>query len=156
MQSQTRSPQSRGTWSGSAVDVGSTHSLPGLKRNQAPGSFETVVKGLRSFPMGNNKGPSLKEAIVCPYLTAVDKWMWITNRTFPSSPWEVFVVGDLLLGPRGWDPVRVWEGHRLGEWILLFWDATRQLCRMEDNQLQECLVSTNCWKKIPRGAFLHL
>ena len=64
MQSQTRSPQSRGTWSGSAVDVGSTHSLPGLKRNQAPGSFETVVKGLRSFPMGNKKGPSLKEAIM--------------------------------------------------------------------------------------------
>ena len=69
--------------------------------------------------MENIEGLSLDEAIVSPYLTEVDKWISITNSTFPSSPWEVFVVGDLLLGPRGWDPVRVWEGYRLGEWIPL-------------------------------------
>ena len=69
--------------------------------------------------MENIKGLSLDKATVCPYLTDADKWIWITNSTFPSSPWEVFVVGDLLLGPRGWDPVRVWEGYRLGEWIPL-------------------------------------
>ena len=69
--------------------------------------------------MENIEGLSLDEAIVCPYLTEVDKWIWITNSTFPSSAWEVFIVGDLLLGPQGWDPVRVWEGYRLGEWIAL-------------------------------------
>ena len=54
--------------------------------------------------MENIKGLSLDEAMVCPYLTAVYKWIWITNTAFPSSSRELFVVGDLLLGPRGWDP----------------------------------------------------
>ena len=97
--------------------------------------------------MENIKGLSLDEAIVWHYLTALDKWIWITNTTFPSSSRELFVVGDLLLGPWGWDPVHVWEGHRVWEHIPLLWDATWELCRRKDNQLQECLVSTNCWKK---------
>jgi len=60
----------------------------------------------------------LDEAILCHYLTALDKWIWITNTTFPSSSRELFVVGDLLLGPRGWDPVHVWEGFRCGSKFL--------------------------------------
>ena len=54
---------------------GRTRGLPGLNHNQGPGSFDTVVKDLRSIPMENIEGLSLDEAIVCPYLTAVDKWM---------------------------------------------------------------------------------
>ena len=135
---------------------GSTRGLPGPDHNQGPSSFEAVAKDLRSIPMENMKDLSLDEATLCPHLTDVDKWIWTTHSAFLSSPREVFVVGDLLLGPRGWDPVCVWEGHWLGEWIPLFWDATRELCRMKDSQLQECLVSTNRWKKIPPGAFLHL
>ena len=128
--------QSRATCSGSAVDGGAQGGLPGLNHNQGSGSFETVAKDLRSIPMENNKGLSLDEATVCPYLTAVDKWIWITNSTFLSSPWELSVAGDLLVGPWGWDPVCIWEGYRAGEWIPLLWDATRQLFRMKDNQLQ--------------------
>ena len=96
--------------------------------------------------MENIKGLSL-DAFVCHNLTALDKWIWITNTTFPSSSQELFIVADLLLGPRGWDPVHIWEGHRVWKQIPLLWDATRELCRRKDNQLQECLVSTNCWKK---------
>ena len=99
--------------------------------------------------MENIKGLSLDEAIVCDHLTALDKWIWITNTTFPSSSWELFIVGDLLLGPQGWDPVHVWEGHQVWEQIPLLWDATQELCRRKDNQLQNCLVSTNCWEKNP-------
>ena len=106
-------------------------------------------KNLRLIPMENIKGLSLDEAIVCHSLTALDKWIWITNTTFLTSFQELFVVGDLLLGPRGWDAVHVWEGHRVWKQIPLLWDATWELCRRKDNQLQECLVSTNCWKKIP-------
>jgi len=54
---------------------GSTRGLHGLNHNQGSGSLETVAKDLRSIPMENNKGLSLDEAIVCPYLTAVDKWI---------------------------------------------------------------------------------
>ena len=98
---------------------------------------------------GNIKGLSLDEAIVCHHLTALDKWICIKNTTFLSSSWHLFIVGDLLLGPRGWDPVHVWERHRVWKQIPLLWDATQELCRRKDNQLQECLVSTNCWKKNP-------
>ena len=97
--------------------------------------------------MENIKGLSFDEAIVCHYLIALDKWIWITNTTFPSSSRELFTVGDLLLGPRGWDAVQVWEEHRVWKQIPLLWDATWELCRRKDNQLQECLVSTKCWKK---------
>ena len=97
--------------------------------------------------MENIKGLSFDEAIICHYLIALDKWIWITNTTFPSSSRELFTVGDLLLGPRGWDAVQVWEGHRVWKQIPLLWDATWELCRRKDNQLQECLVSTKCWKK---------
>ena len=102
--------------------------------------------------MENIKGLSFDEAIICHYLIALDKWIWITNTTFPSSSRELFTVGDLLLGPRGWDAVQVWEEHRVWKQIPLLWDATWELCRRKDNQLQECLVSTKCWKK----KFLHL
>ena len=47
-------------------------------------------------------------------------------------------------------------GPCLRERIPLLWDATRELWRMKDNQLQECLVSTSCWNRIPRVAFLRL
>ena len=97
--------------------------------------------------MESIKGLSLDEAIVCHYLIALDKWIWITNTTFPNSSQELFVVGDLLLGPQGWDAVHVWEGHWVWKQIPLLWDATRELCRRKDNQLQECLISTSCWKK---------
>ena len=97
---------------------GTTRGLPCLNHNQGPGSSEIVTKDLRSIPIENIRGLSLDEAILCHYLTALDKWIWITNTTFPSSSWELFVVGDLLLGPRGWDPVHVWEGFRCGSKFL--------------------------------------
>ena len=143
----TRSLQSRGTWSGSAVDGWNTHGLPCLNHNQGASSSDIVTKDLRLIPMENIKGLSLDEAIECHYLIALDKWIWITNTTFPSSYWELFIVGDLLLGPQGWDTVHVWEGHWVWEQIPLLWDATWELWRRKDNQLQECLISTNCWKK---------
>ena len=99
---------------------------------------EIATKDLISIPTENMNGLSLDQAIVCPYLTAVDTWIWITNTTFPSSRRELFAVGDML---------RLWEGHRVWEQIPLLWDATRELCRMKDNQPQECLVFTNCWRK---------
>ena len=154
VQWQTRSPQCRGTWSDSAVDAGvggCTRGLPGLKRNQGPGSFETVTKDLRSTPTENIKGLSLDEATVCPYVTDVDKWTWTTNSAFLSSPGEVFIVGDLLLGPRGWDPVRVWEG------------VNSSALRCHSRTLQNEGQSTSrvfgfyqLLEKIPWGAFLHL
>ena len=61
---------------------------------------EIATKDLRSIPMENMNGLSLDQAIVCPYLTAVDTCIWITNSTFPSSHRELFAVGDMLLGPR--------------------------------------------------------
>ena len=142
----TRSLQSTGTF-GRVMQSLVEHTRSWPKPQSGSRLCETVAKILRSIPMENIKGLSLDEAMVCPYLTAVDQWIWMTNTTFPSSSWELFVVGDLLLVPRGWDPVHVWEGHWVGEWIPLLWDATWELCRMKDNQLQECLVSTNCWKK---------
>ena len=145
----TRSLQSRGTWSGSAVDGWNTHGLLCLNHNQGASSSDIVTKDLRLIPMENIKGLSLDEAIECHYLIALDKWIWITNTTFPSSYWELFIVGDLLLGPQGWDTVHVWEGHWVWEQIPLLWDATWELWRRKDNQLQECLISTNCWKKNP-------
>ena len=142
----TRSLQSTGTF-GRVMQSLVEHTRSWPKPQSGSRLCETVAKILRSIPMENIKGLSLDEAMVCPYLTAVDQWIWMTNTTFPSSSWELFVVGDLLLVPRGWDPVHVWEGHWVGEWSPLLWDATWELCRMKDNQLQECLVSTNCWKK---------
>ena len=134
-----------------SMQGGGTRGLPGLKRNQGPGSFETVTKDLRSTPTENIKGLSLDEATVCPYVTDVDKWTWTTNSAFLSSPGEVFIVGDLLLGPRGWDPVRVWEG------------VNSSALRCHSRTLQNEGQSTSrvfgfyqLLEKIPWGAFLHL
>ena len=150
----THYPQSTSTWC--AAQSTREHSRSAWPKPQSGSrSFRTVAKIVRLIPTQNIKGFSLGEAMVCPYLTAVDKWMWITNSTFPSSSRELFAVGDLLLGPRGGDPVRVWEGDWVGGRAPPLWDATRELCRRKDSQLQECLVSTSCWKN-PRGAFLHL
>ena len=117
--------------------------------------WETVTKIWDQFPWKILKASPWKRPwCVPPYLTAVGKWIWITNTTFPSSSWELFVVGDLLLGPRAWDPVLVWEGHWVGEWIPLLWDATRELCRRTINFKSVWFLPTA--GKNPQGAFLHL
>ena len=54
---------------------GTTRGLPCLNHNQGPGSSEIITKDLRSIPMENIKGLSLDEAILCHYLTALDKWI---------------------------------------------------------------------------------
>lgn len=70
----TRSPQSTRTWC--AAQSTREHSPSAWPKPQSGSrSFETVANILRLIPMENTKGLSLDEAMVCPYLTAVDKWM---------------------------------------------------------------------------------
>ena len=100
--------------------------------------------------MENTKGLSWDEAIICHYLTALDKWIWITNTTFPSSSRGLFIVGDLL-GPRGWDPVHGWEGHPVWEQIPLLWDATRNSPEWRTTNFMSVWFIPTAGKK-----FLHL
>ena len=146
----TRAPQSTSTWC--AVQSTRERSRSAWPKPQSGSrSFKTVANILRLIPTQNIKGLSLDEAMVCPYLTAADKWMWITNSTFPSfSLWEI-CCWDLGEGTQSVSERDTGWGGRAPP----LWDATWELCIRKGSQLQECLVSTSCWKN-PQGAFLHL
>lgn len=66
---------------------------------------------------------------------------------FPELSPRAFCCGRYAARTSDRNPLRLWEGHRVWEQIPLLWDGTRELCRMKDNQSQECLVFTNCWRK---------
>ena len=95
--------------------------------------------------MENIKGLSLDKAIVCPYLTAVDKRIWITNNTFPELSLRAFHCrrSARTLGMRPSLYLTGISGRGVNSSALRCHSGALQ----KDNQLQECLVSTNCWKK---------
>ena len=142
----TRSLQSRGTF-GREMPSSVEHTQSRPKPQSGSQLWEIVAKILRSIPMENIKGLSLEEAMVCPSLPDCCRQMDLNYKYyFPKLFLRTFCCGRSAARTSGMGP-----GPRLRGTLGGGVNSSALRCHsgalQKDNQLQECLLSTNCWKK---------